>query len=95
MFGEKEVEFTTIKIFLAELFGNARLAAIIDRYYTTENVQVDFTSSIKTSYSSKFMPAKFTQEEADEWERNRKLLQGREGIKKTSEQHSSLIKNKL
>ena len=38
MFGfiEKEVEFATIKIFLAELFGNTRLAAIIDRYYTTD-----------------------------------------------------------
>ena len=35
-FSEKEVEFATIKIFLAELFGNTRLAAIIDRYYTTE-----------------------------------------------------------
>jgi hypothetical protein len=93
-FTEKEVEFTTVKIYLAELFGNAKIAAIVDRYFTQETRSNDHTSSIKISYSSIFNPSKSTQAERDEWERNKKLLQG-EGKKKYNDSRSLLIKNKI
>ena len=73
-FGKKEVQYATVKIFLAELFGNTKLAAIIERYYTNEMASNDYTSIIKSSYSSIFRPNKYTKEEEEEWERNKKLL---------------------
>lgn len=93
-FKENDVEFMTVRIYLAELFGNAKIAAIVDRYYTNETVSNDHNSTIKISYSSKFHPTKYTKEEMEEWERNRKLLMG-EGAKKYVDTHKSLIKNKI
>jgi len=67
-------------LFFAELFGNERFPAIIEYNHTDQFVGNNFANLIKVAYRAKFTPAKgtYTDEEWEEWERNRRMLESGE-----------------
>jgi hypothetical protein len=68
-----------VRIYLAELFGNAKLQAIVPRYFNKELVDKQNSSLINISFRSKFMPnpTQFDDNEMRIWKENAIKLEKR------------------
>jgi hypothetical protein len=53
-------ELAKVDLCIAELFGNARIPQLVERYYSNEKVDNKNEFLIKISYSAKFDPAEAT-----------------------------------
>jgi hypothetical protein len=67
-----------VDLVIAELFGNARIPQLAERYYSNEKVDSNNEFLIKISYSAKFTPKHYTPEEWELWMLNAKKGAGPE-----------------
>lgn len=76
-FGSRDVTVATFTLYLAELFGNSQMPAIVERYLQKDFVDKKNTGLIKISMQGKFEPTMASEAEKIEWEKNKQVLMKR------------------